>query len=71
VDKNVLQNVITFPPTGLFVVDSEIGIESEQRCSEQRGSFCVRLTYGKENRSFAVVDKHFYKSTCASGLCTG
>ena len=47
VDQGSLQNVITFPPEGSFVVDSELSVEGPQRCSFKFQAADLKLPGGK------------------------
>ncbi|KAL4458667.1 hypothetical protein ABPG75_013532 [Micractinium tetrahymenae] len=50
VNAGTLQNVITFPPEGAFIVDSTISISSEQRTDFKFSSATLRLPKGRRLR---------------------
>ena len=41
VGQQWLQNVITFPPKGAFIVNSDISVDSDQRIDFKCGSGCI------------------------------
>lgn len=43
VAAGTLQNVITFPPDGAFIVDSSIAVENEQRVNFKFGAAKLKL----------------------------
>lgn len=47
VDQGSLQNVITFPPEGRFVVDSGLAVAGPQRCTFRFRAATLRLPGGK------------------------
>jgi hypothetical protein len=49
VDASLLQNVITFPPSGSFVVNSSINVQGSQRTSFEFESAVLKRD-GKETR---------------------
>ena len=48
VDRGSLQNVITFPPEGCFVVDSELSVQGPQRCTFKFRAADLKLPGGKK-----------------------
>lgn len=50
VDGGTLQNVITFPPEGAFIVDSGISISGEQRTDFKFRSATLKLPKGRRLR---------------------
>lgn len=56
VEKRTLNNVITFPPDGVFFVRSTIEVASSQRVNFRSLSFTLGIFVGKINRDVEILE---------------